>query len=72
MGVEAANRLTSIWEQYIKAGSPDFRRWHFCAGQTDPALNELCGLGLIMKLLGTERGFAWRLTEAGWNRTSSP
>lgn len=52
------------------AAIKDFAKWHFDAGTSDAEHTELAQLGLLMKVLGTRRGFAWRLTQQGrdWPR----
>jgi hypothetical protein len=65
MSAEASRRLHLIEQLFVAAGSPDITAWYFYAGQTGADLEELASLGLVFKVLGTERGFAWRLSDAG-------
>jgi hypothetical protein len=50
---------------FSHAGAPPHQTWLFYAGQARPGLQELATLGLVEKMLGTEQGFAWRLSDAG-------
>jgi hypothetical protein len=50
---------------FSHAGSPDHRTWLFYPGQIRAGLDELATLGLVDKMLGTHRGYAWRLSDAG-------
>jgi hypothetical protein len=65
MSAEALRRLRQIKALFVAAGCPDTNVWYFFAGQTGADLEELAALGAILKLLGTEHGYAWRLTDAG-------
>jgi hypothetical protein len=68
MSAEASRRLQLIEQLFIAAGSPDLTVWYFYAGQTGADLEELAALGIVYKVIGTERGFAWRLSAAGAER----
>lgn len=57
--------LNHIRTTYTAAGAPDIRTWHFDFGIADATHAELANVGMLIKVLGTQRGFAWRLTEAG-------
>jgi hypothetical protein len=62
---EAIECMRAIEILYEAAGRPQHDAWHFDAGVSNGAHAELQSLGLLSKLLGTEKGFAWRLTSAG-------
>ena len=53
---------------YLAAGSPDRKAWVFDDGKRTPVHEELSAEGLLERVFGTPRGFAWRLTEAGVER----
>jgi hypothetical protein len=65
MSAEATKYLQAIRAQYEAAGLPAHEKWYFDAGATNHSLEELETLGLVFKVLGTERGFAWRLSNTG-------
>jgi hypothetical protein len=65
MSVEASRRMRLIKALVAHAESSDPRVRDFYAGQTGADFEELAALGLLYKMFGTPRGFAWRLTDAG-------
>ena len=66
-----AERLFQLIEAMCRtAGSPKDRSWYFYAGQTSAELTELANLGILVKVLGTVKGFAWCLTDSGRGRVS--
>lgn len=65
MTAEAKAYLHKIENLYAAAGRPNHSVWYFDAGQSSAVHGELAALGLLSKVLGTEKGYAWRLTEAG-------
>ena len=65
MSAEALRTLQAIQTMYRQAGSPPDRGWYCYPGETSAALTELAELGLVSKVLGTAKGFAWQLTDAG-------
>jgi hypothetical protein len=70
MTAEAKAFLHKISQLYAAAGRPNHNVWYFEAGHNSNVHAELAQLGLVSKVLGTEKGFAWRLTEAGVARLS--
>jgi hypothetical protein len=70
MTAEAEAFLHKISHLYDAAGRPNYNTWYFDAGSSSNVHAELTQLGLVSKVLGTEKGFAWRLTEAGAARLS--
>ena len=70
MSAEATKYLQAIYDQYLAAGLPALEKWHFDAGVRNRSLDELETLGLVYKVLGTERGFAWRLSQVGAERAA--
>jgi hypothetical protein len=65
MSDEASRRMRLIKALLAHAESSDPRARHFYAGQAGADFDELAALGLLHKVLGTPRGFAWCLTDAG-------
>ncbi|HTA88750.1 MAG TPA: hypothetical protein VK745_04220 [Polyangiaceae bacterium] len=65
MTTEAKAYLHKIENLYAAAGRPNHSVWYFDAGHNSAVHSELAALGLLSKVLGTERGYAWRLTAAG-------
>jgi hypothetical protein len=65
MSDEAARRMRLIKALLAHAGPSDVGEWHFYAGQTGADFEELAALGVLHKVFGTPRGFAWCLTDAG-------
>ncbi|HEX3849837.1 MAG TPA: hypothetical protein VHW01_02655 [Polyangiaceae bacterium] len=65
MSAEASRRMRLIKALLAHAESSDPRARHFYAGLTGADFEELAALGLLNKVLGTPRGFAWCLTDAG-------
>ncbi len=65
MSVEGARLLKVIATLFAAAQHPDHAVWYFHPGQNNAVHDELAALGLIMKVFGTPRGFAWRLTDLG-------
>ena len=65
MIAEAKAFLHEIEHLYDAAGRPNHNAWYFDAGNSSNVHAELAQLGLLSKVLGTEKGFAWRLTDAG-------
>jgi hypothetical protein len=65
MSPEASTYLRTLEAAYETAGRPNHGTWYFDAGETKSVHTELASLGLISKGLGTEKGYAWRLTDAG-------
>ena len=68
MSAEASRRLRLIALMYARGNCPCPTTWLFHAGETNAALEELAAAGLVMKMLGTTKGFAWRLTDEGHAR----
>jgi len=65
MSAEASRRMRLIKALLAHAGSSEPKARHFYAGLTGADFEELAALGLLHKVLGTPRGFAWRLTDTG-------
>ena len=65
MSGEASAYLRLIYRKYLARRRPALDTWYFDAGVSSAALTELAALGFVYKILGTERGYAWRLSEAG-------
>jgi hypothetical protein len=70
MTAEAKAFFHRIEQLHAAAGRPNYNAWYFDAGNSSHVHAELAQLGLVSKVLGTEKGFAWRLTEAGVARLS--
>ena len=68
MSAAANECLEAIKQLFVKAGAPEIAHWHFDAGKRDQAHDELASLGLLFKVFGTERGFAWQLTMSGYEK----
>lgn len=68
MSAEAANLIEHIRKLFELAGNPEPSSWYFDPGIKGAAHTELSELGLVLQVLGTRRGFAWRLTEEGFRR----
>ncbi len=72
ISAEASKYLRTIEAIYEAAGRPNLKAWYFDAGKTKRVHTELVSLGLVLKVLGTEKGYAWRLTETGAAGFRSP
>lgn len=65
MSREAAEFLARVARSYEAAQRPNHLTWYFDAGITDDVHRELAALGLLVKMFGTAKGYAWCLTDAG-------
>ncbi len=63
--------LLRIARMHRLKGSPDYKLWYFDAGLTSDSHLALADAGVITKLLGTECGYAWRLTEFGRDKVQA-
>ncbi len=57
-----------IVRQHRQASPREGAQWLFDHGVDTNGHRELAGLGLIIKMLGTFRGFAWMLSAEGRDR----
>lgn len=65
MSVEANRHFRKFARQYYQASPRAHDTWLFDYGVFTAAHSELAGLGLIVQMLGTRRGFAWKLSAVG-------
>ncbi|MES1174821.1 MAG: hypothetical protein ABUL62_10890 [Myxococcales bacterium] len=71
MTEDARNHFQAIAELYASLGFPERESWLVQAGDVSNVHHELEAEGLIERVFGTKRGFAWRLTQAGVERAKS-
>ena len=72
MSAEARHLLQHIRTLFEQSAGSKQRDWYFDAGLTSAAHEELVALGALHKVLGTVRGFAWALTDAGRQQMLAP
>jgi hypothetical protein len=65
MSDQALTLLHSIEDLIARTPAARSPSGYFGAGTNNAAYQELAAAGLIIKMLGTARGFGWRLTAAG-------
>lgn len=65
MSPAAAAYLNALERRFRTEEATPPERWLFDEGVELEQHTELEQLGLIEKMLGTNKGFAWRLTEVG-------
>ena len=71
MSDEATKHFQAIAELFAAVGFPAREGWLLQAGLVTDAHRELEAGGLLERVFGTVRGFAWRLTAAGVERARS-
>jgi hypothetical protein len=68
MSSAASQYLVSIGECLAAASSASPATWLFDIGMMSDVHHELEREGMIVRMLGTEHGFAWRLSDKGIER----
>ena len=63
MSAAARRYFEAIVQRYLDSNSPERKDWLFDGGQVSDTHRELEADGLIERVFGAERGFAWRLTD---------